>query len=68
MDELKEERLMDWVVAWRVEVNAENVRSTATKLLEIMAIPNFTTAYFALVDENGEVHEVDLKKMAEELD
>ena len=57
---------MEWVIAWRIKVTAENQRSTALKLLEIMGSPNSRTMYFGFMDEDGELHEVDLKKMAEE--
>jgi len=52
---------MKWTVNWTIEVDANDPVDAARCALEIIRDPNSTAPCFDVVDDDGDLHEVDLQ-------
>lgn len=54
--------MAEYRVIWSIELEAEDEEDAATRALEIMLAPDSDATLFEVVDEQGQVSEVDLRE------
>lgn len=52
----------EYRVEWCIEVDAENPREAAQRALEIQRDPDSMAVVFDVLDEEGDLHHVDLQE------